>query len=112
MQVIPLWQLELRIADIISEQNGIARELIKPSTRLLEDLNIDSLELIELIMALEDEFAIEIPDDISKQMFVREPMTVGGLAEIVAHQWGTGKPSRPGWSAPKSEGAPGGSAPF
>lgn len=112
MQAPALWQLELRIAEIASQHTAIPREVIKPNSRLLEDLNIDSLDLIELIMAVEEEFAVEIPDDISKQMFVRDPMTIGGLAEIVAHQWGTGKPSRTEWFAPKAVEARSRTVPF
>ena len=97
----PLWQLELRVAEIAGEQTGIARDTIKSSSRLLEDLHIDSLDMVELLMALEEDFSVVIPDDIGKQMFVRQPVTIGVLAEIVAHQWGTGKATRNQWVAPR-----------
>jgi acyl carrier protein len=86
----PLRQLERRIIEIVSDQTGIPRNAIKPSSRLIEDLHIDSLDRIEVMAALEDEFAIVIPDHIGKQMFVREPITIRVLAQIVAQQWGTG----------------------
>jgi len=79
---------------------------------VFEDLHIDSLELIELMMALEDEFGVEIPDDIGKQMFVRQPLTIAVLAEIVARQWGTGKPPRDRWLTAKPLPGPGSFAPF
>lgn len=52
-----------RIIHIISEQFNIPTEDIKMETSFREDLNADSLDLVELIMALEDEFGIELDDD-------------------------------------------------
>ena len=99
----PLWEIEFRVADIASRQQGIPRESITPESRIIEDLNIDSLDLVELIIALEEEFQVSIPDDIGKQMFVRSPLTISALAEIVRHQWGTGVAKRKVWFAPKPE---------
>jgi formylglycine-generating enzyme len=93
----PLWQIEFRLCDLIAEQTAIARGHITPSSRLLEDLHIDSLELVELFLGVEEEFCVSIPDDMGKLTFVRDPATVSVLAEIVRHQWGTGKPRRDEW---------------
>jgi formylglycine-generating enzyme required for sulfatase activity len=67
---------------------------------LLEDLGIDSLEFVELLMSLEEGFNIVIPDDLNTKMFVREPLTISVLAEVVQHQWGSGKPPRKRWFSP------------
>src|SRR5262245_30419718 len=97
----PLWEIEFRVAELTSQQTGIARTTIKPDSRLLEDLHIDSLEMVELILATEEEFCVTIPDDVGQQMFVRQPVTIAVLAEIVRHQWGTETPERKGWFAHK-----------
>lgn len=89
-----LWELEIQVMDVASDQQGIPRESMHPQQRIMEDLGIDSLDLVELLMALEDRFDLSIPEDIGKRMFVRSPLTVSALAEIVRHQWGTGKPAR------------------
>jgi formylglycine-generating enzyme len=95
-----LWELEFRIADLTAEQTGIERDRITPGSRLLEDLGIDSLDFVELLMSLEEAFNIVIPDDLNTKMFVREPLTISVLAEVVSHQWGTGKPPRERWFSP------------
>ena len=51
-----------KIRAILSEQLGISEDNITPDTLLVDDLGIDSLDLVELIMAIEQEFDIEIPD--------------------------------------------------
>jgi hypothetical protein len=43
---LPLWEIEFRVADITSRQQGIPREKVTPSSRIIEDLNIDSLDLV------------------------------------------------------------------
>ncbi|PYI89721.1 MAG: hypothetical protein DME26_00600, partial [Verrucomicrobia bacterium] len=93
----PLWEIEFRVAELTSQQTGIALVAIKPDSRLLEDLHIDSLDMVELILATEEAFAVTIPDNIGQQMFVRQPVTIAVLAEIVRHRWGTGTPERKGW---------------
>lgn len=53
-----------RIKEIIAEQLGIDNvDSITPQTSLIDDLEADSLDAVEVIMALEDEFGIEIPDE-------------------------------------------------
>lgn len=107
-----LWELELRVITITAEQQGIPRERIGPDSRILEDLNIDSLDMVELLMALEEQFNVSIPDDIGKKMFVRSPLTIKALAEIVRHQWGTGVASRQGWISEKHPLTPAAGVPF
>ncbi len=55
--------LEKRITDIIVEQLGISREEVVPEASFIDDLGADSLDIVELVMALEEEFDVEIPDD-------------------------------------------------
>lgn len=55
--------LEERIAEIIVEQLGVSPEEISPDASFVEDLGADSLDIVELVMAMEEEFDVEIPDD-------------------------------------------------
>jgi acyl carrier protein len=56
-------EIENRLRKIVAEQLGADETSIVPSANFTDDLNADSLDLVELIMALEEEFGIEIPDD-------------------------------------------------
>lgn len=55
--------VEERVTDIIVEQLGLEREKVKPESKFVDDLGADSLDTVEMVMALEDEFKIEIPDE-------------------------------------------------
>ena len=52
-----------RVKNIIVEQLGVEADQVKPEAQFVNDLGADSLDTVELIMALEDEFDVEIPDD-------------------------------------------------
>lgn len=52
-----------KIKAIIAEKLGIETNVIKPESAVVEDLGADSLDVVELVMALEDEFDMEIPDE-------------------------------------------------
>ena len=52
-----------RVKKIIVEQLGVKEEDVKPEASFVEDLGADSLDTVELVMALEEEFDIEIPDE-------------------------------------------------
>jgi len=55
--------LESQVAGIIVEQLGATREEIVPEASFIEDLGADSLDIVELVMAMEEAFDVEIPDD-------------------------------------------------
>lgn len=52
-----------KIRGIIVEQLGVSEDAIQSGTHLMKDLEADSLDAVEIIMAIEDEFEIEIPDE-------------------------------------------------
>lgn len=75
-------EIESRIKAIIADQLGVSEEEVKPESRFIEDLGADSLDIVELIMAMEEEFEIEIPDEEAEKI-----LTVGDTIEYVkAHQ--------------------------
>ena len=55
--------IENKVMDIISEQMGVDKAEITRKTSFINDLNADSLDTVELVMALEEEFKTEIPDE-------------------------------------------------
>ena len=55
--------IEQRVKKIVAEQLGVAEDEIKLKSSFVDDLGADSLDTVELVMALEDEFEIEIPDE-------------------------------------------------
>ena len=57
-----------RIKAIIAEQLGVKPEEVTDQAKFIEDLGADSLDTVELVMALEEEFGIEIPDEDAEKM--------------------------------------------
>jgi acyl carrier protein len=55
--------IEAKVKSIIADQLGVSEDEIKPESSFIEDLGADSLDIVELVMAMEEEFEIEIPDD-------------------------------------------------
>ncbi|WP_438951366.1 acyl carrier protein [Porticoccus sp.] len=55
--------IEERVAKMVAEQLGVKEADVKPESSFVEDLGADSLDTVELIMALEEEFDTEIPDE-------------------------------------------------
>jgi acyl carrier protein len=68
----PLNPLEQRICDIIATGLKIDKERIVPKARLLDDLGADSLDSSEIVMALEEEFNIDIPEDDAEKFLTVE----------------------------------------
>lgn len=67
-----------KIKDIISEQLGIDADEITLESSFMDDLGADSLDIVELIMALESEFDMEIPDEDAEKI-----STVGDVVEYI-----------------------------
>lgn len=59
---------EEKIKSIIAEQLGVKVDEVTPEASFIDDLGADSLDTVELIMALEEEFSIEIPDEDAEKM--------------------------------------------
>ena len=59
---------EQRVKDIIVEQLGVKADQITPEAKFIEDLGADSLDTVELVMALEEEFGNEIPDEQAEKL--------------------------------------------
>ena len=55
--------IEDRVKDLIVDQLGVSMDQVTPEASFIDDLGADSLDTVELIMALEEEFEIEIPDE-------------------------------------------------
>ena len=70
--------IEERVKKIIVEQLGVKEEEVKPEASFVEDLGADSLDTVELVMALEEEFDIEIPDSDAEKV-----VTVGDVVEYI-----------------------------
>ena len=54
--------IEAKVKSIIADQLGVGEDEIKLESSFIEDLGADSLDIVELVMAMEEEFEVEIPD--------------------------------------------------
>jgi acyl carrier protein len=59
---------ENRVKEIITEQLGVSADQVTAEASFIDDLGADSLDQVELVMALEEEFEVEIPDDDAEKM--------------------------------------------
>jgi len=75
---------EDRVAEIIVEQLGITRGEIVPEASFIDDLGADSLDIVELVMAMEETFDIEIPDDDAEKI-----QTIGDAFSYVKERIGS-----------------------
>ena len=65
--------IEQRVRRVISEKLRVDESKVRPESSLIEDLGADSLDVVELVMRLEEEFGITVPDeDLQKLMRVRD----------------------------------------
>jgi acyl carrier protein len=70
--------LEDKVKEIIVEQLGVNPDQVKPEASFTEDLGADSLDTVELVMAFEEEFGAEIPDEEAEKL-----KTVGAVIEYL-----------------------------
>ena len=67
-----------KLKEIITEQLGVDESILNINTHLMKDLEADSLDAVEIIMAIEDEFEIEIPDEDAEKF-----QTIGDIVRYV-----------------------------
>ena len=67
-----------KVKEIIVEQLGVAENAVTEESSFIDDLGADSLDIVELIMALEEEFDIEIPDSDAEKV-----VTVGDVVDYI-----------------------------
>ena len=72
-----------KVRNIIAEQLGVKPEEVTPEAKFIEDLGADSLDTVELVMALEEEFGIEIPDEEAEKL-----VTVGDAVRYIGEKAG------------------------
>ena len=70
--------IEDRVKDIIVEQLGVSAEQVTIDAKFIEDLGADSLDTVELVMAFEEEFGIEVPDDEAEKL-----LSVGDVVRYI-----------------------------
>ena len=70
--------IEEKVKDIIVEQLGVNPEQVTPQASFIEDLGADSLDIVELVMAFEEEFGVEVPDE-----DVEKLQTVGDVIKYI-----------------------------
>ena len=75
--------VESKIKTIIAEQLGVKPEEVTPNASFVDDLGADSMDTVELIMALEEEFNVEIPDEDAEKM-----KTVGDAIKYIEEKAG------------------------
>jgi acyl carrier protein len=71
-------ELKKRVEEIIVEQLGVTPEEVVDEASFIDDLGADSLDIVELVMAMEEEFDIEIPDEHADRL-----QTIGGAVEYL-----------------------------
>ena len=72
-----------KVRNIIAEQLGVKPEEVTPVAKFIDDLGADSLDTVELVMALEEEFGIEIPDEEAEKL-----VTVGDATRYIEEKAG------------------------
>ena len=76
--------VEERVIDIVAEQLGVEREKIKRESNFVNDLGADSLDTVELVMELEEEFDVNIPDEAAEKI-----QTVGEAIDHIKKSTGS-----------------------
>ena len=60
--------IEEKVIDIIAEKLNLSKDQIKPEASFVDDLGADSLDLVELVMAMEEAFGMEVPDEDAEKL--------------------------------------------
>ena len=71
-------QIRQRVIEIVCEQLAVGKEKVTDTTSFIEDIGADSLDIVEMVMELEEEFDIQIPDDQAEKI-----KTVGEAVEHI-----------------------------
>ncbi|MBM4101188.1 MAG: acyl carrier protein [Planctomycetota bacterium] len=79
-------EIEEKVIAIVAEQMGVDKAEIKRETSFTNDLNADSLDIVELVMEFEDQFGTSIPDDQGDKI-----QTVGSAIDYIKTNFGSGK---------------------
>jgi len=77
-------EVEAKMTDLLVEELGLERDDIKMEATFEEDLEVDSLGVVELLMALEDNFGVSIPDEEAEDI-----RTVGQAVDVVMEKLGS-----------------------
>ena len=72
-------QIKDRVIAIVSEQMNVAKEKVSLETSFINDLGADSLDTVELLMEMEDEFSVQIPEDEAEKI-----QTVGDAVDYIS----------------------------
>lgn len=75
--------IEARVKDIIVDQLGVSADQVTIEAKFVEDLGADSLDTVELVMAFEEEFDIEVPDEEAEKL-----QSVGDVISYITSQQG------------------------
>lgn len=70
--------VDAKVKKIIMEQLGVEESQVRPEAKFIDDLGADSLDTVELVMALEEEFGLEIPDEEAEKI-----QTVGDAVQYI-----------------------------
>lgn len=70
--------IEDKVKDIIVEQLSVNPEQVTPEAKFIEDLGADSLDVVELVMAFEEQFSVEVPDEDAEKL-----LTVGDVIKYI-----------------------------
>jgi acyl carrier protein len=71
-------EVEAKVKEIVCEQLGVSEDEVSPNASFIEDLGADSLDIVELVMALEEEYDLEISDEEAEKI-----RTVGDVVTFI-----------------------------
>jgi acyl carrier protein len=99
--LLDLEEVEKRVCDIVAKQVGFDRKRVSPGLRMIEDLHIDSLDVIELLMEVEESLGVTLPENapnpVYKAVFTRQPFRIAdpswiGPASLCRSSYRRGRP--------------------